>query len=461
MIVIGNQLSSNAVVSFITKKEEEGWKKGEYLSSRYKINDENIEVVVGLGEEQFTRNVVANVCAKAVKEAKALECNTISVDVSKFIKAFGVEVLYNVVEGLRLGISSLETYKSETKKESYTISLIGLEETEEVKEIVKKAEVIAESVLLARRLVNAPANMLTPVILAEELSQMAKECGVEVEVVDEVAMKELGMNALLSVGMSSGNMPRLIVLRYMGDKDSKEITGYIGKGVTMDTGGYCLKPAKSMIGMKGDMAGAATVAATILALAKNKEKTNVVAVIPACENRISRESFVPGDIITSMAGKTIEIGNTDAEGRLLLIDAITYAIRKEGVTKVLDIATLTGAVVAAFGSVMAGVVSNNDEFYGQLEKASKVTCEHYCRLPILEEYKKMLHSKLADLSNMSNGGCGTITAGIFIGEFAEELPWIHVDIAGTSWVDSPCYEFQTNYATGASVTTLYHMQTVK
>ena len=461
MIYIGHNQAANAFVSFITKNEEAGWKKGEYLSSRYMIMEDKVELVVGLGEEAIERKKVANVCAKAMKEVKALEYTKISVDVSNLISYFGDAILYNIVEGLRLGISDLQHYKSEQKETEYSIYLTGLKETEEVKEMVKKAEVIAESVLLARKLVNAPANMLTPVILAEQLSEMAKECGIEVEVLDEVAMKEINMNALISVGMSSGNMPRLIVLRYMGDKDSKEITGYIGKGVTMDTGGYCLKPAKSMIGMKGDMAGAATVAATIFALAKNKEKTNVIAVIPACENRISRDSFVPGDIITSMAGKTIEIGNTDAEGRLLLIDAITYAIEKEGVTKVLDIATLTGAVVASFGSVMAGVVSNNDEFYGQLERAAKVTCENYWRLPILDEYKKMLNSKLADISNMSNGGCGTITAGIFIGEFANNLPWIHVDIAGTAWVDSPCYEFQTNYGTGASVATLYHMQTVK
>ena len=186
-------------------------------------------------------------------------------------------------------------------------------------------------------------------------------------------------------------------------------------------------------------------------------KANVTVVIPSCENRISRESFLPGDVIGSLSGKTIEIGNTDAEGRLILADAITYAIQNERVTKILDIATLTGAVVAMFGFTTAGVMCDDDAWYETFEAAAGHSAEQYWRLPIFKEYKKMVESKIADVRNLSNGGCASITAGMFLKTFASPLPWIHVDIAGTAWVDSPIWEFQSAGATGAGVTTLYYL----
>ena len=261
----------------------------------------------------------------------------------------------------------------------------------------------------------------------------------------------------MAVGKSSANPPCLIVMRYRGDADSEENYGFIGKGVTCDTGGYCLKPAASMLGIKGDMAGAAAVAGALYAMAKNQVKANVTVVIPSCENRISRESFLPGDVIGSLSGKTIEIGNTDPEGRLILADAITYAIQNERVTKILDIATLTGAVVAMFGFTTAGVMCDDDAWYETFEAAAGHSAEQYWRLPIFKEYKKMVESKIADVRNLSNGGCASITAGMFLKTFASPLPWIHVDIAGTAWVDSPIWEFQSAGATGAGVTTLYYL----
>ena len=195
----------------------------------------------------------------------------------------------------------------------------------------------------------------------------------------------------------------------------------------------------------------------ILALAENHVPVNAVAVIPAVENRLSPDSFIPGDVIGSMSGKTIEVGNTDAEGRLILADAVTYALEKEGAAKVVDIATLTGAVVQALGFTTAGLLTNNEEVYASLQAAADRCGEQYWRLPTFPEYKKMIESPVADISNMSSDGCGAITAGLFVGAFAGDTPWIHLDIAGTAWVDSPRREYQAKGATGAGVATLYEL----
>lgn len=209
--------------------------------------------------------------------------------------------------------------------------------------------------------------------------------------------------------------------------------------------------------MRADMAGGAAVCGAVLALAENRVPVNVVAVVPAVENRISPDSFLPGDVIVSMSGKTIQIANTDAEGRLVLADAITYAIQKEGVAKVADIATLTGACVRALGFTTAGLMSNDDGFCGELLDAARRSGEQYWRFPDFPEYRKMIDSPVADLCNQSSDGCGTITAGLFLEAFAQDVPWVHLDVAGTAWVDRPRREYQTAGATGAGVTTLYEL----
>src|SRR5699024_5387541 len=193
----------------------------------------------------------------------------------------------------------------------------------------------------------------------------------------------------------------------------------------------------------------------VYALARNHAKVNAVAVIPMCENRLSDGSLLPGDVIGSYSGKTIEIANTDAEGRLILADAVSYAVREEGATEILDIATLTGAVVNMFGFTVAGVVSDDDSLFERFQNGFTKAGERYWRIPFYEEHEKMIESRVADVRNMSNGGCGTITAGLFIREFAEKRPWIHLDIAGTAWVDDPVFAFQSAGATGAGVSSIY------
>lgn len=269
--------------------------------------------------------------------------------------------------------------------------------------------------------------------------------------------RALGMEAYHAVGDSAGHPPRLIVLRYRGGAAGQAPLALVGKAVCFDTGGYSLKTAQGMRTMKCDMAGGAAVAGAMLALAKNHVPVNVTAVIPAVENRISPDSFLPGDVIGSMAGKSIEIGSTDAEGRLILADAITYAITKEGAAKVVDIATLTGAIARMLGGVAAGVMANDDGFYDQLQAAAGRSGEKFWRMPNYPEYKKLIESPLADLYNSSNDGCGAIAAGMFLSAFAGDTPWLHLDIAGTAWNSAHGLEYQGKGATGMGVTTLYEL----
>ncbi|MBU3204418.1 leucyl aminopeptidase [Clostridium algidicarnis] len=415
---------------------------------------------VGLGEKsKFSFNKIKDIVAYSIKQIKKYEVEDIAIDISMFLKEYDVRCITEVVLGINLGLYELKNYKTSKKQEKYNIFIQGYEgyNEEKIVEEIRLGTNISDGVMLARDLVNTPANMLTPIIMAETIASIHEDTAVDVEVFDENYIKDIGMEAFYTVGKSSGNPPRLIVLRYLADPSSKDITALVGKGVTCDTGGYCLKPSNSMEGIKGDMAGGAAVAGAIYSLAKNNVKANVVGVIPASENRISRESFIPGDVIGSMSGKTIEVLNTDAEGRLILADAVTYAIQKEGASKIIDIATLTGSVVNALGFSTAGVLTNNDKFFKEFKEAYNKSGEQYWRFPICDEHRDMIKSNIADIKNMGKSYCGTITAGLFIEEFVENMPWIHLDIAGTAWVDTPLYEYQSKGATGAGVTSMYYL----
>lgn len=307
---------------------------------------------------------------------------------------------------------------------------------------------------IVRDLINEPACVITPEKLAEEAEKLGKEFGFEVEIMDEKEAEKLGMKAFLAVGRASINRPKVIVMRYNGDSESEKRIGLVGKGLTYDTGGLSLKPTSSMLDMKTDMGGAATVIGTMCTLGKMKIRRNVTAVVAACENAIGSNAYRPGDIIGSMNGKTIEITNTDAEGRLTLADALTYIIRKENVDEVIDAATLTGAIMVALGDNVTGVFSNSDENYKKLEAAGKYWGEKYWQMPIFEEYRDIIKSDVADLKNSAGRLAGSITAAKFLEEFIEEKPWMHLDIAGTAFSEKNGKYFKKG-ATGQVVRTLY------
>lgn len=286
---------------------------------------------------------------------------------------------------------------------------------------------------LAKDLGNMPGNVCTPTFLAKQARKMAKSHDLKVKVLSEKDMQELGMGSLLSVSKGSREPAKLIVMEYFGAKDKKQAPhALVGKGLTFDAGGISIKPSPKMDEMKYDMCGAASVFGAILAVAEMKLPINVVAVIPSTENLPDGLANKPGDVVTSMSGQTIEILNTDAEGRLILCDALTYTKRFKP-QSVIDIATLTGAVIVALGHQTAGVMGNDQEVIDRLLAAGDTSLDHAWQLPLKDSYKQQLNSDYADLANIGGPSAGTITAGCFLSYFAEDFKWAHLDIAGTAW----------------------------
>ena len=424
---------------------------------------EDIENVIflGLGEDKkLSKENLRRVFGKVQKHIESLKGKNVFIE---FIKAENISTddsIKAIIEGLSLSDYKFNKYKSDNNKNeteaSITIGGHNLED-KDYSDIIEECKVLVENVFNARDLVNEPSNVIYPKTLAEEAMKFSKEYGFEVEVINHERIEALQMNSFLAVGKSSVHKPKLIVMKYFGDRDNEDKKlGLIGKGLTYDSGGYSLKPSNSMVDMKSDMGGAATVIGAMGAIAKRKLKINIVAVVAACENVIGSDAYKPGDIISSMAGKTIEILNTDAEGRLTMIDAVTYAIREEHVTEVIDVATLTGAALVALGNDVTAVVTNNNGFYKELEKAFTATGEKMWKLPNFDDYKTLIKSDIADLKNTGGRYGGTITAGLFVGEFVENKPWLHLDIAGPAYITVP-WDYCPKGGTGAGVRTLYEL----
>jgi leucyl aminopeptidase len=436
-------------------------------------NDEKAILEGIIAKEKFTGKTGTSINCKLIHKGKLIEIIYIGMGKKEKLKPYTViESFYKALKGLDgeilVGTHGVEVAqiveaihyanynfdKYQTKKDEkleVSFDLFGEEETNAISE----GTILAESVILTRDLVNEPANVIFPESLAHEVEVLGERCGFEVEIFEEEKIEELKMEAFLSVARAAEKRPRFIVMRYMGDPSTTEIKGLVGKGLTYDTGGLSLKPGAGMANMKTDMGGAATVIGTMAALSRTKAKVNIVTVIAACENSIGGNAYRPGDIIGSMGGKTIEVDNTDAEGRLTLIDAVHYIINNENAVEVIDVATLTGAVLVALGTTTTGVLANNDKMYKELEMASERVGERVWRLPNFPEYKELYKSKIADLKNTGGRFGGSITAGMFIEEFVGETPWMHLDIAGTSATSSP-YGYYTHGGTGQIVRTLYN-----
>jgi len=290
----------------------------------------------------------------------------------------------------------------------------------------------AEGIFLARDLVTEPANILFPASFAERCLAL-RDNGIEVEVLDEEAMRQQGMHLLLSVGQGSRRESRMVVMRWNGGGKDEKPLALIGKGVCFDTGGISIKPAAGMEDMKWDMGGAAAVTGAMRAIAGMKLKRNVVGLIGLVENMPDGEATRPGDVVTSMSGQTVEIINTDAEGRLVLADVLTYTLRHFAPEKMVNLATLTGAIIVSLGKEHAGLFSNNDDLAGALLEAGLDTGEKAWRMPLGEEYDKLLKSHIADMKNIGGRWGGSITAACFLERFVEGVPWAHIDIAGMAW----------------------------
>ncbi len=391
---------------------------------------------------------------KVYKEVRkeAFESVSIKMQDGKLSKAH----LYLILaEHASLAQYSFDKFKTDRKDNKFEkLFIVDSGANMALEEAIKEGLMLAEAEKTTRRLVDEPANLMTPEQLAEEAKKIGKKYGFDVTVYDKDKIEKLGMESYLAVAQGSPNHPpKLIVMKYNGGKKGDKTYGLVGKGLCYDSGGYSLKPSDGMLTMKLDMGGAATIIGAMQAIATAKMPVNVVAVTAACQNLIGTDAYFPGDIINSMGGKTIYIKNTDAEGRLTLIDAVTYIIREEKADTVFDFATLTGAAMAAFGYASAATLSNDEEIYTKFDQAAKNAGEKMWRMPIFPEYKELIKHDEADLTN-SAGNPGMITAGMFVGEFVEDKPWIHIDIAPTAWIGKQS-GFYDKGATGFGVKTCY------
>jgi leucyl aminopeptidase len=348
------------------------------------------------------------------------------------------EAVKAIVEGALVGNFDSDYYRSDRKDEkidALTILASGNTDKAALEKAANEAQIIGESQNFTRDLVNEPSNRMTPTILAERAQKMSLEVGLKCEVYGADKIKELKMGAFWSVAQGSDEPPALIVMTYEPvGAPPKPVLGLVGKGITFDTGGISIKPADGMEKMKYDMAGGATMIGAMRAIALLKPKVKVIGIVCATENMPSGKAQKPGDVQIAMSGKSIEIINTDAEGRLVLADGLFYA-RQLGCTHLIDAATLTGAVVVALGYANAGLFTNDDSMYERFHKANEEAGEKMWRLPLDDEYKDNINSSIADIVNSGGRWGGAINAAMFLKEFAEDTPWIHLDIAGTAWME--------------------------
>ncbi len=416
-------------------------------------------IASGLGKcGELSLERLRKTCGKALKEADKRKVETISMVPWELPELPVADAIRAVTEVALLSSYRFDRYLSEKKEASVKSLQICYDASQEVDVIrgLKLGQTLGYATNVARGLVNEPGNYMTPEQLANEAVEAGKKFGFSVEVLERNAIEELGMKAFLEVGKASANLPRFIIMRYSGDPaQAEQVLGLVGKGITFDSGGLSIKPAQGMGGMKSDMGGAAAVIGAMSAIAREKLKLNVVAVVAACENLISGTGYRPGDIIGSMSGKTIQVDSTDAEGRLTLADAVYYVVTKEKAHTVVDVATLTGAAVIALGHTTTGVITNNESLYKKLQDASEQSGERVWQLPSFPEYREQNKATAADLKNTGGREAGTITAGLFIEAFVEGTPWLHLDIAGTAYT-SKDLDYLTEGGTGVGVRLLYH-----
>jgi leucyl aminopeptidase len=395
---------------------------------------------IGLGKRgEFSVSAFQKLAGIAVRASSARDLRSVAIVMPEPVTFDPEQAGELIAEGAIMGTFDPAPYRTKREERTDIVGSLHVVAHDAAsipafKRGIARGTVLGEAANIARDMVNEPSNEMRPSDLAQRAKDVAKKYGLKVTVVDRPAMKKLGMGSFLSVAAGSDEPPKMIALEYRGDKNSKTTLGLVGKAITFDTGGISLKPAANMEAMKGDMAGGATVIAVLAALGQLKPKVNVIGVVSATENMPSGHATKPGDIVRAMNGKSIEVTNTDAEGRLVLADGLCWA-RKLGATHLVDIATLTGAVVIALGSTTTGVMSNDKELADAFHEAARPYGERYWELPLFPEYADLIKSQIADMKNSGGREAGTIYGAMFIKEFVGDAPWIHLDIAGTSWTD--------------------------
>jgi leucyl aminopeptidase len=419
-------------------------------------------LLVGAGKKsQFDPARLREIAGTAIRTARSIACRTVSF-VCRGIPSTELAARL-AAEGAFYANYELDLYKTQDKEpqdvESFQVFFEGSVNGKEVEAGIRYGVIVGDAVNFSRTLANEPSNILTPTQFAERAQTIGNQVGFSTQIMEQAEMEKLGMNALLAVSRGSEEPPKMIVLRIGGEpgkkRSPKPFCALIGKGVTFDSGGISLKPSEKMEEMKGDMAGGAAVLGAMIALAQLRPQRPMIGLIPAVENLPSGKATKPGDVVKSYLGKTVEIINTDAEGRLILADAIAYA-RTLGADQIIDVATLTGACVVALGHINAGMMGTDQKTIDRLRNNCKITGEGLWQLPIEDAYRKAIRSDIADMKNVGDRWGGAITAAKFLQEFVEEIPWVHLDIAGMD-IDTEGRPFACKGATGFGVRTLVQL----
>jgi leucyl aminopeptidase len=451
--------ASGGMISEAIESEEFKGKLGE--TAYFQVSSKGLKahriLLIGCGDRDSCKAQQINQMAgTATRILRGKSVKTIAI--VPRLDADPERIAQTVAVGAVMGLFELDKYRTKDKENREIKSVTVVIEGADKKAVERGAErgrIIGESTNFTRDLANEPGAWMTPTIMADRAKQVAKQFGLSFDVLDQKQMEKLGMGSLLGVARGSDEPPKLIILKYEPSRFKSrkgELLALVGKGITFDSGGISLKPGENMELMKYDMTGAATVIGTMRAIAQLKPSIPVLGVAPCSENLPSGKATKPGDVLKAMTGKTIEVINTDAEGRLVLADAIAYA-KKLGATKIIDMATLTGAVSIALGDVNTAILGTDQELIDGVIAAGKEVGEKFWQLPLDEEYTKQIKSDIADIKNVGGKKAGTITAAAFLKEFAEETPWAHLDIAGTAWGD-PATAYRSKGPTGIAVRTL-------
>jgi leucyl aminopeptidase len=425
-------------------------------------------LIMGLGKKiNFSLERLMAISAVAARNMRRIKIDEMTVENN--FDQLGINAedgCRAIVEGITLGLYKFKKISRKQQPDYQTIKnlKIAVASTNKVvRNETLKGEILGQATNRVRDLVNYPANLLTPQDFIKHAKELAKKTNLKIKVLDHKALEKENMNALLAVGSGSYNKPAMVILEHRGTDQKGQTLGFVGKGVTFDSGGLSLKPRDHMFRMHCDMAGAASVLGAMECIAKNNLPVNVVAVMPLTENLVDSTSYKVGDVISTREGITVEILNTDAEGRLIMADALSFIRSYSEPDYLVDIATLTGAIVTTLGHFCSGAMTNNQEFYKIMEKASEQSCEKIWQLPVFDDYLTQISSDIADLENSGGSPAGSITAAIFLKQFVGQTPWIHLDIAGTAWMDESTMTYMKNPflpkegGTGAGTRLLYHL----
>ena len=427
-------------------------------------------LVMGLGKRlAFSLERLMAVAAVAARNMRRIKISEMTVE--NDFERLGIsaeEGCRAIAEGISLGLYKFRKYTREKQPDHraiarLNIAVIGANISDTMVGAANKGEILGEATNVARDLVNFPANKLTPEGFAAHARQIAAENDLKIKILEKDEIARENMNALLAVNQGSVNPPRVVVMEHNGGKPDGQVLGLVGKGITFDSGGLSLKDRSSMFRMHCDMAGAAAVLGAMQCIARNRLPINVVAVMPLTENLVDAHSYKVGDVIDTREGLTVEILNTDAEGRLILADALSYIRSYRQLDYLVDIATLTGSIVTSLGHFASGAMTNNQEFYGIMQRASEKSTEKIWQLPLFDDYMAQIQSDIADLENTGGSPGGSITAAMFLKQFVGQVPWVHLDIAGTAWMDESTMTYVKNPflpkegGTGSGTRLLYHL----